>query len=285
MLSQTWSLLKASFNEWQADNAPRLGAALAYYTVLSLAPLLVLLLAALSFFFSRAAAQTDLLKQIAMVMGPSAAQTINGVVQSAWPTGAGAFTGILSVAALLFAASGMFAELRASLDAIWHIMPPTEGGLIALIKGRLKAVLMVIAVGVLLLLSLLAATAVTVLSDFIQFSTPPLVLQAANFVISFAMITLLFALIYKFVPDRYIAWKDVWVGAAMTSLLFTVGKTLIGIYLAKSNPGSAYGAAGSLVILLIWIYYSAQVFFFGAEFTQVFANQREAHANGRQRAA
>lgn len=283
MLSQTWSLLKASFNEWQADNAPRLGAALAYYTVLSLAPLLVLLLATMSFFFSRASAQTDLLEQIAMVMGPAAAQTINSVVQSAWPNGAGAFTGILSMAALLFAASGMFAELRASLDAIWNIKPPAEGGLIALIKGRVKAVLMVIAVGVLLLLSLLAATALTVLSDFIQFSTPPPVLQAFNFVISFAMITLLFALIYKFVPDRKIAWKDVWVGAAMTSLLFTIGKTLIGIYLAKSNPGSAYGAAGSLVILLIWIYYSAQVFFFGAEFTQVFANQREARANGRQR--
>lgn len=267
-------MLKASFQEWQNDDAPRLGAALAFYAVLSLAPFLVLLLAGLSLFYSSASAQANLLDQVSTVMGPTAAHTINSVIKSAWPNGGGAFTGIFSIVALFFAASSVFAELRASLDAIWNIEPPTGGGFLATIKGRLRAMLMVIGVGILLLVSLAAATMLSVLGNFIQFPTPEFVLQVINFAVSFAMITLLFALIYKYVPDREIDWKDIWIGAAATALLFTIGKTLIGIYLAHSNPASAYGAAGSLVIFLIWIYYSAQVFFLGAEFTQVFANQR-----------
>lgn len=275
----TWSspryLLTESFKEWRDDNASRLAAALSYYTIFSLPPLLVISLAIAGRFYDRQAAQEQLLIQAGQLIGQSGSEAIGQILENASDPTLGSLAAVISVAVLLFGASGVFNELQASLNQIWEIEPKPSRGLIGTIKDRLFSFGLVLGIGFVLLVSLIFSTILAGVSEYV-FDTVPAIVSAArviNFIVSFGVYTVLFALIFKIIPDVQIQWRDVWLGAGATALLFSVGKWAISVYLGQSAPASAYGAAGSLIILLLWVYYSAQILFFGAEFTQVYANR------------
>jgi len=276
---QIGKLFEETFNEWQKDNVPRLGAALAYYTIFSLAPLLVVVIAIAGLAFGPAAARGEIVLQIEDLIGSKGAEAVQAMLQAAWSPAQGILASVLSLLALIIGASLVVSELRNSLNIVWNAPAPEAeqgfiAGLVDLVRQRLYAFFLVLGIGFLLLISLIANAALAAFGKYFQswLPTPEFVLQIANFILWFAATTFVFALIYKIVPDVQIAWSDVVIGAAMTSLLFTLGKLFIALYLGKSSLASSYGAAGSLVVLLAWVYYSAQVFFLGAEFTQVYAN-------------
>jgi membrane protein len=258
------------------DDAPSLGAALAYYTVFSLAPLLTIAIAIAGFFFGKEAAQGQIFDELRGLIGAEGGKAVEEMVQSASarPT-TGIVATVLSVFLLLFGASGVFGQLQTSLNAIWDIKPKPGRGLFGMIRDRLLSFGFTLVVGFLLLVSLLLTATISFVADWIGGLMPgtEALAQIFNLVLSLAMITLLFAMIFKFLPDAKIAWRDVWIGAFLTALLFTAGKFALGIYLAKSDVASSYGAVGSLIVLLLWVYYSSQILFFGAEFTQVYANR------------
>jgi membrane protein len=277
--AQLAKLFAQTYTDWSRDSAPRLGAALAYYTIFSLAPLLVVVIAVAGLAFGPAAARGHIVWQIQDLIGRQGAEAIQTMLQAAWRPAQGIVATILGLLALILGASVVVAELRSALNVVWHVPLQEEpqgllAGVADLVRQRLYAFLLILGIGFLLLLSLVANAALAAIGKYFGswLPTPEVVLQAVNFVVWLAVTTFIFALIYKVLPDVKIAWSDVVVGAFMTSLLFTAGKLLIALYLGKSSLGSAYGAAGSLVIVLAWVYYSAQVFFFGAEFTQVYAN-------------
>jgi membrane protein len=274
-MGKVWEIIKETFAEWNDDNAPRLGAALAFYTILSLAPLLVVAIAIAGFVFGEEAARGQIVAQFQGLVGEQGAEAVQTMIQNANRPSAGLVASIIGVITLLLSASGVFGELQASLNAIWDIKPKPSGGIWGTIKQRFFSFSLVLGTGFLLLVSLALSAALAALYSVIERSFPGLgiVGTIVNFLISFAVTTLLFAAIYKLLPDAEIAWKDVFIGAAVTALLFSLGRYLIGLYLGQASVGSAYGAAGTLVVLLIWIYYSAQILFMGAEFTQVYANR------------
>lgn len=273
------NLLRDTFREWLDDGANRLAAALAYYTTFSLAPLLVLIIAIAGLIGGREAAQTQTMAQVQDLLGTDGREFVQGMIESASKPTTGWTATILGALTLLFGALGVFGELQNSLNTIWEVKPkPARGfrdGVKRFVIKRLMSFTMVLGIGFLLLASLVVSAALSALGEYIGNRWPlaDFWLQLINFLISFAVITVLFAMIFKFLPEIKIAWKDVWLGAAVTSALFTLGKFLIGLYLGRSEVGNTFGAAGSLAILLIWIYYSAQILFFGAEFTQVYANR------------
>jgi len=275
-------LLKETFKEWSRDNASQLGAALAYYTALSLAPLLVLVVVVLSLVFGNTSAQGEIAERAQSVAGQDAARVIRTILRNTNTSGSGVLATIISIGMLMFGASGVFGQLKQALNTVWELKQRPGRGATGMLKERLVSFGMVLVAGSLLVVSLTLDTVLAGLSgalgsrlsalpDLIQLVELLRTLRFVKFLFSFGVFTLLFAFIYKAVPDAEVAWKDVWIGGAATSLLFTGGNLLIGIYLGRSSVGSAYGAAGSLVALLVWVYYSAQVFFFGAEFTQVYA--------------
>jgi membrane protein len=268
-----FSLIKESFQEWQKDGALDLGAALAYYTIFSLAPLLLVALAVAGLLWNRGQIQGQLIAEIQGLMGPQGAQAVQTMLANAGRHGSGVLPTILGVVTILFGATGVFVQLQTSLNRIWNVEARPGAGIWSFVKTRLISFGMVLGVGFLLLVSLVVSTAVSAVGKWATGLLPgsETIMQVLTFVVSFALIIFLLALIYKFVPDVEIAWKDVWIGAVVTALLFTLGKFLIGLYLGKSSVASTYGAAGSLVIVLLWIYYSAQILFLGAEFTQVYA--------------
>ena len=270
------SLLKQTASEWIEDDAPSLGAALAYYTVFSLAPLMTIAIAIAGFFFGKEAAQGQIFDELRVLLGEEGGKAVEEMVQSAsaQPT-AGLIATIISVAMLLFGASGVFGQLQASLNAMWGVKPKPGRGVLGLIKDRLLSFGFTLVVGFLLLVSLLLTAGIALMAGWIEGLMPgsETLAQILNIVLSLAIITLLFAMIFKFLPDAKIAWRDVWIGAFLTAVLFTIGKFALGIYLGKSGVASSYGAAGSLIVLLLWVYYSSQILFFGAEFTQVYANR------------
>lgn len=272
-------LLKDTIREWREDGAARLAAALAYYTTFSLAPLLVLIIAIAGLVGGREAAQTQTMAQVEDLLGFEGREFVQGMIESASRPATGLLATVVGAVTLLFGALGVFGELQNSLNTIWEVKPkPARGfldGIKRFIVKRLLSFTMVLGIGFLLLASLVISAALSALGEYIGTRWPlaDFWLELINFTISFAVITLLFAMIFKFLPEIKIAWKDVWLGAAVTSALFTLGKFLIGLYLGRSEVGNTFGAAGSLAILLIWIYYSAQILFFGAEFTQVYANR------------
>ena len=271
-----FSLLKQTFSEWSEDKAPVFAAALAYYTVFSLAPLLVIIIGVLGIIYGQSDAQDQIIKQIGELTSPGVAETIGGVLDAQADSGGGVLATVLGTITLLVGATGVFAQLQNALNTIWEVKPdPDKGGVMHLILVRLLSLGMVLAIAFLLLVSLLLSTALSVLGNYFSDVLPgaEFIWQIVNVLVSFAIITLLFALIFKYLPDVKIAWGDVWVGAAVTSLLFVVGKFLISWYLSRGGVASTYGAAGSLVVLLLWVYYSAQILFFGAEFTQVYAKE------------
>jgi membrane protein len=271
-----WSLLKQTASEWMEDDAPSLGAALAYYTVFSLAPLMTIAIAIAGFFFGKEAAQGQIFDELRVLLGEEGGKAVEEMVQSAsaQPT-AGVVATIVSVIILLFGASGVFGQLQSSLNAIWGVKPKPGRGVLWMIKDRLLSFGFTLVVGFLLLVSLLLTAGIALLANWVGGLMPgsEIIAQILNLVFSLVMITLLFAMIFKFLPDAKIAWHDVWIGAFLTAVLFTIGKFALGIYLGKSGVASSYGAAGSLIVLLLWVYYSSQILFFGAEFTQVYANR------------
>jgi membrane protein len=268
-------MLKEAFRDWNEDNAPRLGAALSYYTIFSIAPLLLISIALAGLFFGHDAAQGRIVAQMRGLVGQSAAETIQGMIASSREPGAGVMATLLGTVALLFGAAGAFNELRAALDVIWEIPPRKSGGILAMVHDRLASFGMVLVVGFLLLVSLVISAGLSAFEVTGTFPGSVLVLQVVNNGVSVAVITVLFALIFKYLPDAHppVEWKDIWVGALLTAGLFTLGKYGIGLYLGRSRIGTAFGAAGSLVLLLVWVYYSAQILFFGAELTQVYARR------------
>ena len=274
-----FSLLQETFREWREDGANRLAAALAYYTTFSLAPLLVLVIAIAGLAGGREAAQTQTMAQVEDLLGADGREFIEGMIDSASQPETGLTATFIGAVTLLFGALGVFGELQNSLNTIWEVKPkPAKGwmdGVKRFIVRRLLSFTMVMGIGFLLLASLVVSAVVSALGEYIGNRWPmaDFWLSLINFVISFLVVTFLFAMIFKFLPEIKIAWKDVWLGAAVTSALFSLGKFLIGLYLGRSEVGNTFGAAGSLAILLIWVYYSAQILFFGAEFTQVYANR------------
>ena len=277
------ALLKETVSEWIDDNVPRLGASLAFYTLLSLAPLLVVVVAIAGIAYGKQAAQGQLFWQIRDLVGPDGARTIQGLLEGAYKPGTGALATVLGLLTLAIGASSVVVELRAALNTIWHVRTKPDdtrlSGVYRLVKERFYSFALVLGVGFLLLVSLVLNACLAAVGKFFGgfLPAPEGLLQAATSVISFLVITGLFAAIYKLVPEVHLEWSDVTVGAAFTAFLFSVGKHLIGLYLGKASFGSTYGAAGSLVVVLVWVYYSSQLFFFGAEFTKVYTKKYGSH--------
>ena len=273
LLKKAWLLTRDAVLAWFSDFAPSMGAALAYYTIFSLAPMLVIVIAIAGFFFGQEAAQGEIVMQLRDIVGTTAASAIEGLLKSASEPGQGIIAATLGIVTLVIGATAVFAELQSALDRIWKIPPDNKGGIVGVLRKRLLSFGMVMGLGFMLLISLVLSAILAALGKWwsSMLGGWTIVLEALNVSVSFAVVTGLFAMIYKFMPRASIPWRDVWVGAIVTALLFTIGKFLIGLYLGKASIGSSFGAAGSLVVLLAWVYYSAQIFLFGAEFTRVFA--------------
>lgn len=268
-----FDLLKATFDGWNEDKAPRLAAALAYYTAFSIAPLLVIVIAVAGLAFGEEAARGEIVLQIQNQVGADTAELIQTMIESARSESAGILATILGVATIVLGAAGFFGQLQDALNTVWEVQPKPGRGIKEIIRERFLSFTMVLGIGFLLLVSLILSAVLASLHNFVTGLLPEaqFITQLLNFLLSFSVITVLFAMIYKVLPDAQIAWKDVWAGAVVTALLFTIGKFALSLYLGNSSVASSYGVAGSFVVLLLWIYYSAQILLFGAEFTRVYA--------------
>lgn len=276
-LRKLLDLLKETFKEWNEDKASRLAAALAYYTVFSLAPLLILVIAIAGSVLGEQAAEGQLVGQIRGLVGQDAAELISTAIEGSNRPGenSGLFPSLISIAVLLFGATGVFVQLQESLNTIWEVAPKPGRQVKGFLQQRFLSFGMILVIAFLLLISLVVSAVLAALNTYMSSLLPGVdfLWIVLNLVISLGVITFLFALIFKFLPDVEITWKDVSIGAFITAILFTIGKSLIGFYLGNSSFSSTYGAAGSLVVLLAWVFYSAQILFFGAEFTQVYARR------------
>jgi membrane protein len=270
------SMLMESASAWMEDNALRLSASLAFYSVFSLAPLLVIAVSIGALIFSEQTVRDQIGAQLEALAGPRAADSLEALlITSAAQKRTGIFAAVAGIVVMLFGASGVFGELKDALNTIWGVVVKPGRTLVRLIRDRFLSFSMVLSVGFLLLVSLLLNAILIALSKYMNWllPLPALVWQTLDFVGSFGVITVLFAMIFKILPNVRIGWGDVWIGAAVTSLLFVLGKFLIGFYLGASSITSAYGAAASVVIVLLWVYYSACILFFGAEFTKIYASK------------
>jgi membrane protein len=275
-------IAKTTFKDFSADECPMRAAALAYYTIFSLPPLLMLILKLVGMIWDPRAVNEALQGQFASMIGPDAATTVHDMIQSAKsPDGKGTFATIAAFAALAFGATGAFVQLQGALNRAWEVKQDPRGGFMKTLLKRLFSFGMVLGVAFLLLVSLALSAALSTLGDAFSRMLPEgfseIVLHAVEIAVSFGVITLLFALMFKFIPDAVIEWRDVWRGAAATAVLFTLGKFAIGLYLGRSEPGEAFGAAGALAVLLVWIYYSGLILLLGAEFTQTLTESRGRH--------
>lgn len=272
-------LLEETYQEWKDDDALQWGAALAYYySIFSIAPLLLITISVASLAFGREAVEGRLIEEIGGLVGPQAAGAIQTMVANASTAGSGAWGTVLGVLLMLLGASGAFAQLQKSLNHLWNVEARPDAGWKLMVRQRVAALGMVLVVALLLLTALVLSAAISALGSYAEevLPMPAWALGLVDVAVSLAVITLLFAAIYKVLPDVEIEWREVWTGAAATALLFVLGKVAIGLYLGRSGVASSYGAAGSLVVLLVWIFYSSQLVFIGAEFTQVWARRRGA---------
>jgi len=269
-----WTLVKETFVKWYADNPGQRGAAMAFYAIFAIAPLLIIAVAIAGSVFGIQATENQIVGAIQHIVGPEIALALQATVKSASRSQAGGFSAIIGVMTLLLGAVGVLGELQSTLNAIWHVKPEPGQQFLRWVRDQLMILVMVMGIGFFLLLSLVISTGTAALSQSITERVP----SSASYwrwmdlLVSFVLLTILFAVTYKVVPAVRIAWRDVWVGAVVTSMLFTLGKFLIGWYLARSSIASAYGAAGSIIVILLWVYYCAQVCLFGAEFTWVHAH-------------
>jgi membrane protein len=277
-IRQIWTLAKAAFSSWLDDYAPSMGAALAYYTMFSIAPLLLIVISTAGLVFGEEAVRGEIFGQLRGLMGDQGAQAVQSLLESVSEPKKGMAGTIIGSVLLLIGATTVFAELQDAFDRIWRAPDKDKtGGVLQLIRSRLLSFGIILGIGFLMIVSLVFSAAIAALGKWWGplFSNLEVIATVLNFVFSFALMTAVFAMLYKFMPRVKIHWKDVWAGATVTALLFTVGKILIGIYIGKSAISSGFGAAGSLVVVLVWVYYSAQIFLLGAEFTWVYA-----HAHG-----
>ncbi|MER8681100.1 YihY/virulence factor BrkB family protein [Mesorhizobium sp. M1405] len=272
LAAEGWRLLKQSVLGFIDDNALSHGAAIAFYATTSLAPILLIVVAIAGMAFGHEAAQLALSAQIAGLMGPQSAELLQATIENASQKEAGTLASILGLVTLFIAASGVFGEMQLALNEIWKVKP--SGATISrLVRARIASLGLVAALGFLLLVSLVVSAAISALGDVINAYLPfgTIILSAINGIVSFALIALLFAAIYKVLPDRSLQWRDVGLGAVVTGFLFTIGKSLIGWYIGTSAISSSYGAAGALLVVLLWVYYSAEIFLLGAEFTRAYS--------------
>jgi membrane protein len=271
---QAWSILVDTIKSWLEDKVPRLGAALAYYSVFSIAPLLIIVIAVAGFVFGNEAAQGRIVHEIKDTLGSATAQAIQAMIANSRQTGKGLLAAVVGLVVLLVGASGVFGQLQDALNTIWKVAPRPGRGIRGILRDRFLSFTMVLATGFLLLVSLAITAALAALAEWTSALPGEFyVWQVVNSAVSLALITLLFAFIFKVLPDVKIGLGDVWIGAAVTALLFVIGKHLIGVYLARSSVTSVFGAAGSLVVLLLWVYFSSQILLFGAEFTKAYATR------------
>lgn len=274
-LREAWELTKETFSEWIDDKAPRLAAALAYYTLFSLAPLLIIAIGIAGLVFGEDAAQGRIMGEVQGMIGPRGAAFLQEMLAASREPSQSVTATVVGVAVLLFGATGVFGQLQDAMNTIWEVRQRPGRGWRGIATDRFLSFAMVLGTGFLLLVSLALSAAFAAIGEYVSgvLPVPEVALQAVNFGVSFGLTAFLFALIFKVVPDAKIAWRDVWIGAILTALLFSIGKLVIGIYLGKSSVGSTFGAAASPVVLMVWIYYSAQILFLGAEFTQVYATR------------
>ena len=275
--ANAFGLLKQTGQEFFQDKAPQLGAALAYYTVFSLAPLILVLLAVVGIIFrdDPAGAWNKITQQMSYFLDQSAVQVVQNIAQKASQPGKGLIATVIGVVLALFGASGVFGQLQDALNTIWGVKAKPGGGIWGFLRSRFLSFAMVGGVCFLLLVSLTLESLLKGFSHYVQSLLPGgiVIAMTVYIIFDFGVIVLLFAMIFKFMPDVKIQWRDVWIGAIMTALLFGVGKWALGFYLGSGTAGSAYGAASSLITLLLWVYYSSQILLFGAEFTQVYAER------------
>lgn len=272
-LNEAPDLAKAAYAGWMQHNPARLGAALAFFTVFSLAPLLIIAIAVAGFVFGEEAARGQISIQISATVGPQVAKGIEDMVRNAAKPGQGIIAAAIGVATLILGASGVFGQLKDAMNTIWEVLPDPEGGFLKLIRDRFLTFTMVLGASFLLLVSLIVSAGLAALTNAASgtgIAVSPL-FQLLDAVVALGIVTVLFALLFKYLPDVKVAWHDVWLGAFVTSLLFSIGKLVIGLYLGRSGVASAYGAAGSLIVILLWVYYASQILFFGAELTRAYA--------------
>jgi membrane protein len=274
MLAETWEMLKATVLSFIDDEALSRGAAIAFYTVTSIAPVLLIVVAIAGLVFGNDAAQNSINSELGGLMGAQTAEVLQAAVADAAKKSSGILATIIGLATFIATASGVFGEMQAALNSIWKTKASTTV-MSRLIRARIASLGLVAALGFLLIVSLSVSAGLTAFSNYLDmvFPSGKLILPALNFFLSFVLLAVIFAAIYKVLPDRDLQWRDVITGAAVTSVLFTIGKSLIGWYIGSSAVASSYGAAGGLIVLLLWVYYSVQVFLLGAEFTKVYANR------------
>jgi len=281
---ELWSLVKESVDAWLEDRAASMGAALAYYTAFSIAPLLIIAIAVAGLVFGRDAAQASVVAQLQGLLGDAGGAAVEDLLKSTADFGSSLFAMVIGVSALVVGATTAFVELQDDLDRIWKAEPRAGSGIWNLIRSRLLSFGMVLFIGFLLAVSLVLSAAVAALGNS-MFSGMELLLHIITVLVSFAIITVLFAMIYKVLPNVNIAWENVWIGAAITALLFEIGKVLIGLYIGKSSVASSFGAAGPFVVLMLWIYYSTQTFLLGAEFTFAYTHRGQPIAREQEKEA
>jgi membrane protein len=272
-LKSIWLLLKDSAIAWDNDNIGQQGAALSFFTVFSLSPLLIIVIVLSSFVFGQEAASGHLVSQIRGLIGIEGASFVQSLITNAYESDSTVLATIFSVVMLLLGASAVFMQLRDSLNTIWRVQQKPIGTILAFLRVRLLSFAMILGIGFLLLVSLILSAVLAAMSDYLSNLLAILtgIVSLLDFIISFVGITVMFALMFKFVPDAALKWRDVWVGAAVTSLLFSIGKLVIGLYLGNGAIGSTFGASSSLVIIMLWAFYSSQIVLFGAEFTRLYA--------------
>lgn len=271
-----WTMVKDAVSAWSGDYAPSMGAALSYYSVFSLAPLLFIVISVAGLIFGEEAARGEVFGQLRGLMGDAAAAAIEAMLAGLRTPERGATSALIGVGMLFIGATSVFGELQDALDRIWRVPAQRRsGGLWSLLRTRLLSFGMILGIAFLLMVSLVLSAVISALGKWWSgaFGEWALLLQAVNAVAGYAMTTVVFAMIYKYIPRVPVAWRDVWMGAAVTALLFTIGRTLIGLYIGRSGIASGFGAAGSVAIVFVWVYYSAQIFLLGAEFTHVYAQR------------
>jgi len=268
-----WALLKETANSWSNHKDARSGAALAYYSIFSIGPLIVIAIAVAGLVFGTEAVRGEVSAQLRGLLGDGGAQAVEGMLQSADKPREGLFATLFGIAMLIFAAVGVVVQLKDALNTVWEVPPAKTGGVWYFIRTYLVSLAGVLSVGFLLLVSLLFTAILAASAKFINPFLPEAIMQAVGAALSFGFIALLFAMMFKWLPDTQVAWRDVWLGAAVTALLFEIGKLLIGFYIGKQGLESTFGAAASLVVLLIWVYYSSQIVLMGAEFTRAYAKR------------
>jgi membrane protein len=269
-----WELLKETYGEWRKDNAPQLGAALAFYTIFSLAPLCIIIIAVIGYFLGKESVQLYIIHQMTEFVGKDNALNIMTMIQKDFRPGSGVYASIVAFLIMLFGSSFVVVMLKNAMNTIWGVTQ-YYAGIMKTIKDRLISCIIVLLLIVISFLLMILSSLLSAVKLYLSSSAPiPIIFyQTGDILVSLLVLTFIFAALYKFLPDVTISWGDVWVGGAVTAILFTLGKIVLGSYIGRSSISSAYGAAGSLVVLLLWVYYSAQIIFVGAEFTQVYARK------------